>query len=214
MTALTAALLLQCLELPLSAYWRIDAGAVLPQRDRHRRRQGCHRAHQRNALPRRASARPIVLGTGSNWRGRNGLHRTFGATDRRRTARYRPRPVRGRCWLRPSVAHARGTIRARAWPYRFDRYECGESGAGRGRGMDVGRCRRHSADRFPPYPHRRPRSVSPADPRHGSGALCRRAGRRGVRHRPVSRRGRRRPGDGRGRRSAGSARRHRRAGRI
>ena len=53
---------------------------------------------------------------------------------------------------------------------------------------------RYSADRFSPYPHRRARPLSPADPRQGSRPLCRRARRRHFCRRSLYRRGCRRSG--------------------
>ncbi len=84
-------------------------------------------------------------------------------------------------------------------PHPLDRYGRGTQRSGRRRDLDHGGCRRHSADRFSPHPHRRPRSLSPADPRHRSRALCRRACRRRLCHRSICRGGCRRPGDSRGR---------------
>ena len=80
----------------------------------------------------------------------------------------------------------------RAWPHRRDRHRGGARAARRVRGVDRGRHRRRAADRFPRGPHSGARALSPAGAGGRRRALCRRAGRRGVRGRPVCRRGRRR----------------------
>ena len=72
------------------------------------------------------------------------------------------------------------------------------------------RHRRSAADRFSRPGGRGAAPLSPAAAGAGPAALCRRAGRGGVRDRPLSRRGRRRPGRDRGRGAAAAARRQRR----
>ena len=87
--------------------------------------------------------------------------------------------------VRSSHANARLSV---------DRYRRRPRDARRSCGLDRRRRRRYSADRLSPEQDRRPRRLSPARAGDRSGALCRRAGRRGVCRRSLSRRRRRRPG--------------------
>ncbi len=101
----------------------------------------------------------------------------------------RPRALRGRCRVSAHAAHARRALGPRAWPHRVDRHERGAGAAGRRRGLDLRRRRRHSADRFPADPHRGLVALPPDHPGAAARALCRRAGRGRVRDRsPIWRR--------------------------
>ena len=101
-------------------------------------------------------------------------------------------------------AHAHGRI------VSIDR-QCGAGAAGCRGGLDVSRRLRHSADRFPPDPHRRLGALSPAHSGPAARALCRRAGRGSVRDRSLCGGGRSRSRRHLSQRIAGHPRRHRRA---
>ena len=92
--------------------------------------------------------------------------------------------------------------------------EAARGAARRRRGVDRGRHRRRAADRFPRGADREARAVPPAGAGDGQGALCRRAGGRGVRRGPLRRRGRRRSRHHGGRGTAAAARCARRSRRI
>ena len=126
----------------------------------------------------------------------------------------RARPLCRRHFVSAAAAHARRALAVRARPHPRDRRERGAGAARRARGVDGRRRRRHSADRFPPDPDRRPGALSPATLRDRHGALCRRAGRGRVRRRSLSRRGRRRARRARHRGTAAAPARRRGARRI
>ena len=130
------------------------------------------------------------------------LRRSFGSAARRSAARYRPRPVRGRCFVCSSTAHARGALRPRPWAHRVDRHPPRRAAPG-----VVAVWTAADVADIPPIDFRLTR-IEGLDPYRQpilatrSRALCRRAGRRRVRDRPLPRRGCRRSRDGRSRRVA------------
>ena len=93
----------------------------------------------------------------------------------------RPRPLCRRHLLSAPAPHAHGALEPRARQDRVDRHRGRARLARRGRGLDRRRHRRRAADRFPRGQHSRARALPPAGAGDRQGALCRRAGRRGVR---------------------------------
>ncbi len=145
---------------------------------------------------------------------RNEMDRPVGRAAGGPAAGDRPRPLRRRHQFCAPASHADRALQPRPRQHRLDRHRGRARTARRGRGVDRGRHRRRAADRFPRGADREARAVPPAGAGDGQGALCRRAGGRGVRRGPLRRRGRRRSRHHGGRGTAGAARCARRSHRI
>ena len=139
------------------------------------------------------------------------IRRPFRPASRRPPAADRPGPLRRRHFISRAMGHARGALERRARQADIDRCDRRAGFARRPCGVDACRHRAYSADPVPPHRSEGAGALSPAGAGEGHRALCRRAGRGGVRRRSIYRRRRRRSDRARDRAARPGHARHRRS---